>query len=130
MKLRIIFTILIASLLIACSPIPRPTPFLNERQMVEVLTEMHIIEAQLQQMQNHGTDFDAMRAYTTSAYIQLFERFGLTQESFEANLFFRTYQSRDIERIQERVHENLQRINDERRQEEMGVQDRVSEIDF
>jgi len=119
MKLRIIFTLLIASFLIACSPIPRPTPFLNERQMVELLTEMHVIEAKLQQMQNQGTGFDAMRTYTSSAYAELFERFGLTEESFEANVFFRTYQSRDIERIQERVHENLQRMLEERRQEEM-----------
>ena len=117
MKLRIIFTILIASLLIACSPIPRPTPFLNERRMVELLTEMHVIEAELQQMQNQGASFDVMRATTTSAYAELFERFGLTEESFEANLFFRTYQSRDIERIQTRVHENLQRMSEERQQE-------------
>jgi len=130
MKLRIIFTILIASVLIACSPIPRPTPFLNERRMVELLTEIHVIEAQLQQMQNQGTNFDAMRIYTTSAYAELFERFGLTQESFEANMFFRTYQSRDIERIQTRVQENLQRMFDERQEIEMIPQERVLEADL
>jgi len=117
MKLRIILTILVTSILIACSPIPRPSPFLSERRMVELLTEMHVIEAKLQQMQNEGTSFDVMRSTTTSAYAELFERFGLTEESFEANLFFRTYQSRDIERIQTRVHENLQRMSEERQQE-------------
>jgi len=127
MKLRIIFTVLIASLLIACSPIPRPTPFLSERQMVELLTEMHVIEAQLQQLQNQGESFDVIRTYTTAAYTELFERFGLTEESFEANLFFRTHQSRDIERIQTRVHENLQGIIDAREQGERNLQERVLE---
>jgi len=123
MKRRILFTLLIASFLIACSPIPRPTPFLNERRMVELLTEMHVIEAQLQQMQNQGASFDVMRSYSNSAYAELLERFGLTEESFEANMFFRTYQSRDIERIQERVHENLRRMVEERRPNEMTLQE-------
>ena len=128
MKLRIIFTLLIASLLIACSPIPRPTPFLNERQMVELLTEMHVIEATLQHQQNQGTSFDAMQTYTVSAYTELFERFGLTRESFDANLFFRTYQSRDIERIQTRVHENLQRMNNPQ-QDELAPMERSLEVE-
>jgi len=127
MKLRIIFTLLIASFLIACSPIPRPTPFLNERRMVELLTEMHVIEAKLQQMQNQGASFDVIQTYTISAYAELFERFGLTRESFEANLFFRTYQSRDIERIQTRVHENLQRMNSPQ-QDELAPRETSVEI--
>lgn len=112
MKFHSIFAVLIVSILIGCSPIPRPTPFLNERRMVELLTEMQLIEATLQQKQNQGANFDSMRLYTTAAYADLFERFGLTQESFEANLFYRTYRSRDLERIYTKVRDNLEQMNE------------------
>jgi len=84
--------------------------------MVELLTEIHLIEAALQQRQNQGESFDSTRLHTTAAYTELFERFGLDQESFEANMFYRTYRSRDLERIYTKVRDNLQRKIEEYRQ--------------
>jgi len=95
--------------------------------MVKLLTEMQLIEATLQQNQNRGQHFDSMRLYTTAAYAELFERFGLTQESFEANLFYRTYRSRDLERIYTKVRDNLQRKLEKSEQNEAILQEQVLE---
>ncbi|MCL2416318.1 MAG: DUF4296 domain-containing protein [Bacteroidales bacterium] len=95
--------------------------------MVELLTEVHLIEATLQQKQNQGECFDSMRLFTSAAYAELFNRFGVTRESFEANLLYRTYRSRDLERIYTRVRDNLQRKAEESRQNEHSTLEQVLE---
>ena len=85
--------------------------------MVELLVEVHILEAALQHLQMHHHDFEAIRDYTNAAYSELFERFGLNQESFEANLRHRTHRSRDLERIYSRVYEILRGLDEQHRAE-------------
>lgn len=123
--LAIIFVLILSS----CSQ--RPSPFLSERRMVELLTEIHLIEATLQQKQNQGQSFDSMQIYTTAAYTELFERFGLTQESFEANMFYRAYRSRDLERIYTKVRDNLeQKVEEYRQNSPGGIHEQIQERVF
>ena len=97
----------------SCTQRPsKPKPFLSERQMVQLFVEIHLLEAALQQSQNDWHNFDFILENTNAAYSDLFERFGLTQESFEANLYYRTYFSRDLERIFNRVSDVLQKMNE------------------
>ena len=98
---------------------PKPKPFLSEKKMVELFTELHLIEAGLQQRQNFNSyNLDSARLYTIAAYNELFEKYGLNQESFEANLYYRTYYSRSLTRIYTRVHENLQQMDEQRRKKQ------------
>jgi hypothetical protein len=85
---------------------PKPKPFLNERKMVKLLTEMQLVEANLQQQRAPHGNMDSLRLYTNVAYFELFGKDGLTKESFEANLYYHVYNSRNLERIYTKIHEN------------------------
>ena len=105
----------------------KPKPFLSEKKMVELLTELHLAEAKLQQMQNYTYGLDSSRLYTIAVYNELFEKFGLNQESFEANLYYRTYYSRDLENIYIKVDENLQRMGEQEREQNLELHKQVLE---
>jgi hypothetical protein len=107
-----VFIVLVISS--GCTQRPsKPKPFLNEKQMVELLTELHLTEAGLQQMQAPKNHFDSVRLYTIAAYNKVFEKYGLNQETFEANLYYRTYYSRDLEKIFVTVHDILLQMGEE-----------------
>jgi len=128
MKFYSIATLLFVLILSSCTErAPRPRPLLSERKMVELLTEIQLLEATLQQIQPRNHHFDSMRYYTTAVYNELFAKFGLTQESFEANLYYRTYRSRDLERIFTRVHENLQNKSEQLRASELILLEKEEE---
>jgi len=119
MKFYSIATLLFVLILSSCTErAPRPRPLLSERKMVELLTEIQLLEATLQQIQPRNHHFDSMRYYTTAVYNELFAKFGLTQESFEANLFYRTHRSRDIEQIYTKVADNLQLLVEQNQENE------------
>ena len=113
MRFQSIFTLFIVLVLSGCSQhAPKPKPFLNEKKMVELLTEMQLTEALLQQLQSvNYHNLDSMALYTNIAYSELFEKYGLNYESFEANLYYRTYYSRDLEKIYTKVYQNLYHLD-------------------
>ena len=124
MKLHLLFPIFFVLILAGCSQrAAKPKPFLNEKRMVELLTEIHLTEAALQQFQsdNYAT-LDSILVYTNVAYTELFEKYGLNKESFEANLYYRVYNSRDLERIYAEVHSNLHRLDSLNRLTEFEVE--------
>ena len=124
MKFHSIIALFFALILSSCTERPpKPKPFLSEKQMVELFTELHLIEAGLQQTQNSNNyNLDSARLHTVAAYNELFKKYGLKQESFEANLHYRTYYSRDLARIYTRVHENLQQMDEQRKREQLEQQ--------
>jgi len=114
MNRRNLLVLLIVVCLCSCTQRPpKPKPLLSERQMIELFVEIHLLEFTIQHMQNEWHNIDATLLNTNAAYSELFERFGLTQESFEANLFYRTYYSRDLERIFNGVADVLQKMHEE-----------------
>lgn len=119
MKFHFVFTLIFVLILSNCTERPsKPKPFLSEKQMVRLLTELHLTEAALQDMPNRRRCFDTAQLYTVAAYNELFGKFGLDQESYEANLNYRLHYSRGFERIYTKVHNNLQRIDEQNKANE------------
>lgn len=77
-----------------------PEVFLDEPQMVDVLTDAYLIEAQLNLTKSAGVDVtDLQIAY----YEQLFEHYGITDSVFEQNMAYYTRQPAVLERIMDSV---------------------------
>ncbi|MCL2027874.1 MAG: DUF4296 domain-containing protein [Bacteroidales bacterium] len=98
--------------------------------MVKLLTEVHLLEASLQQLQqSRHYKIDSVHLYTNAAYAELFKKYKLNQESFEANLYYRTYNSRDLEKIFTQVNDILKEIDDENMQKTTELSKEMLEID-
>jgi|GEM_PF-3341679 len=121
MRFRPIFALFIVLILSSCSErAQKPKPFLSEKQMVKLITEMHLTEVALKQLQDKNRhNLDSMRLYTNVAYSELFEKYGVDKETFEANLYYRVYYSRDMEKIYTKVHKNLHLLDSLNRQAEV-----------
>ncbi|MDR0437489.1 MAG: DUF4296 domain-containing protein [Bacteroidales bacterium] len=120
MRFRPILALFIVLILTGCSErAQKPKPFLNEKQMVKLITEMHLTEVALRQMQDKNKhNLDSMRLYTNAAYFELFEKYGVDKESFEANLYYHTYYSRNLEKIYTQVYKNIHHLDSLNRQTE------------
>lgn len=78
----------------------RPKVFLNEPQMVDVMADTYLIEAQLNQMKTSGTDVSGLqKAY----YDQLFAHHGITDSIFEENMDYYTRHPDILERVMDSV---------------------------
>lgn len=84
----------------ACDNDKRPSVFLDEAQMIDVMTDTYLIEAQLNQMKSMGTDISG---YQTAYYDQLFEHYGITDTIFEQNMAYYTRHPAVLERIMDSV---------------------------
>jgi len=128
MKYHSIITVLFVLILSSCTErASKPRPFLSEKKMIRLLTELHLTEAALQQMQSQSYNFDSVRLYTNAMYNELFEKYGLNKESFEANLYYRTYHSRDLERIYTAVNDILVQKEEQNRQKLLELQEKKTE---
>jgi hypothetical protein len=127
MKIRLLFPIFLALIFSSCtSPVPKPNPFLNQKQMVKLLTEVHLTEAMLQQLQSTSYTLDSTNLYTNAMYAELFKKYDLNKESFEANLYYRAYHSRDLEKILKKVYDNLHRLDSLSQQPELVPLEKMS----
>jgi len=112
MKFHLFLSVFLMLILSSCSQrAQKPKPFLSEKKMVELLTDIQLTEAALQRLQFSEYSLDRIKMHTNAAYSELFEKYGINKESFEANLYYRTYHSRDLERIFNKVNDNLQRLD-------------------
>ncbi|MDR2908028.1 MAG: DUF4296 domain-containing protein [Bacteroidales bacterium] len=112
MKIHFILVLFAGLTLTNCSSKPaKPQPFLKEKQMVELLTDMHMAEAMLQQKQSRVSNMDSTRLYANSMYSKLFEEYGLNKTSFEANMAYYTYYSRELEKIYTEVDNRLRTLD-------------------
>ena len=79
----------------------KPKVFLSEQQMIDVLADFYLIEAELNQRKSVGENVDTLqKAY----YRQLFEHYEITDSIFEANMTYYTYQLPVLERIMDSVN--------------------------
>ena len=92
------------TLLMACcnrDKVRKPEVFLSEQQMIDVLTDSYLIEAELNQRKSVGERVDTLQeAY----YRQLFEHYGITDSLFEVNMVYYAYQLPVLERIMDSVN--------------------------
>ena len=77
-----------------------PEVFLDEPQMVDVLTDAYLIEADLNMRKSAGDDVSYLQA---AFYEQLFEHYGITDSIFEQNMAYYTRQPAVLERIMDSV---------------------------
>jgi len=79
----------------------KPETFLSEQQMIDVLTDSYLIEADLNQRKSVGENVSKLEA---AYYQQLFEHYGITDTIFDENLAYYTTQLPTLERIMDSVN--------------------------
>lgn len=97
------FIMLLLVSLASCSnrkAVKKPEVFLDEPQMVDVMTDAYLIEAQLNVMKGEGKDVSELQVLY---YDQLFEHYGITDSIFELNLQYYTYHPDILERVMDSV---------------------------
>ena len=88
-----------------------PEVLLTEEQMIDVLTDAYLIEAQLSQRKASGEDVTALQ---TVYYEDFFEHYQLTDSLFVQNLRYYTYQPAVLERIMDSVNGRFVKGQEER----------------
>ena len=78
----------------------RPEVFLDEPQMIDVLTDAYLIEAKLNMRKSAGGEVSTLQV---AFYEQLFEHYGITDSIFEQNMAYYTRQPAVLERIMDSV---------------------------
>lgn len=78
----------------------RPEVFLDEPQMIDVLTDAYLIEAKLNMRKSAGGEVSSLQV---AFYDQLFEHYGITDSIFEQNMAYYTRQPAVLERIMDSV---------------------------
>ncbi len=100
--MRKLFCIAVMALLAlsSCSNDKRPEVFIEEPQMIDILTDAYLLEARLNLMKSAGGDVSELQV---SFYNQLFEHYGITDSIFEQNMAYYTEQPAVLERIMDSV---------------------------
>lgn len=82
----------------------KPAVFLTETQMVELVTDVQLLEAALNHRRNLGQNTNELK---TLWFNQLFEKYQLTAVIFEENLAYYNEQPAVMERILDEVLANI-----------------------
>ena len=114
------YILLVLLLLYACGHKDKgfmPERLLTEEEMVDVMTDVQIIEAQInyqksQDKEEGGTPAD-YKAMTQSYYSQFFEHYGITDSIFSQNLRYYTERPKTLQRIMDSVVQRLTREQSE-----------------
>ena len=104
---RFFITITCLLLLASCadkSKAFKPEQLLSEQEMVAVMTDVQIIEADMNRRKADGTRIDGM---AESYYSQLFEHYAITDSIFSQNLRYYTERPEVLERIMDSVTQRL-----------------------
>lgn len=81
-----------------------PSRFLSEKEMIDIMTDMQIIEADINYHKSNGEEIgDRSKVY----YRQLFEHYGITDSIFNENMRYYTYTPATMERIMDSVTQRL-----------------------
>ena len=90
-----------------------PERLLNESEMIDIMTDVQIIEADINyrktQVREEGAQPQEFRNLTQSYYDQLYEHYGITDSIFSQNLRYYTERPDMLERIMDSVTQRLLR---------------------
>ena len=104
---RLSFILLLLLFLVACgqkSEIVKPSRLLTEQEMMDIMTDVQILEADINHRKSDGKIVDGM---AESYYSQLFEHYGITDSIFNENMRYYTHQPATLERIMDSVTQRL-----------------------
>jgi hypothetical protein len=117
---RLVLLSLLFFLAIACDRKEKsfmPEQLLNEQEMINLMTDVQIIEADInyQKTQEHEQDpNDTIKIIpkdyvkmSKDYYTQLFEHYGITDSIFEQNLKYYTERPAELEKIMDSVMQRL-----------------------
>ena len=81
-----------------------PSRLLTEQEMISIMTDVQILEADMNLKKSKGKMIgDMPKEY----YSQLFEHYGITDSIFEENMRYYTHDPATMERIMDSVTERL-----------------------
>ena len=94
-----------------------PSRLLTEQEMITIMTDVQIIEADINRQKTQERDRDPNDttkvvpkdyvAISRDYYAQLFEHYGITDSIFEQNMRYYTERPADLERIMDSVLQRL-----------------------
>jgi len=94
-----------------------PERLLNEREMIDIMTDVQIIEADINYMKSQEKEADDhpmdYRKLTQSYYDQLFEHYGITDSIFSQNMRYYTERPAQLEKIMDSVFQRLTKVQSE-----------------
>ena len=113
---RLVLLSLLFVLVVACGHKDKgfmPERLLNESEMIDIMTDVQIIEADINyrktQVREEGAQPQEFRNLTQSYYDQLYEHYGITDSIFSQNLRYYTERPDMLERIMDSVTQRLLR---------------------
>ncbi|MBQ3710484.1 MAG: DUF4296 domain-containing protein [Bacteroidales bacterium] len=108
--MRKLFCIAVMALLAlsSCSSDKRPEVFIEESQMIDILTDAYLLEARLNLMKSAGGDVSERQV---DFYNQLFEHYGITDTIFEENMNYYTHHPSILERMMDSVNNRFIKAN-------------------
>ena len=86
--------------------IVKPSRLLTEQEMMDIMTDVQIIEADINHRKSDGKKVAGM---AESYYRQLFEHYGITDSIFNENMQYYTHHPATLERIMDSVTQRLTR---------------------
>ena len=109
MRRNILFATVLATILsfASCNRFgdpKKPKPFFDENRMVEIITDIEIVEAKLNFANERGGSADSLK---DSYYQQLYDHHGITKEQLTENLNYYTQKPEVLEDIMSRVVDSL-----------------------
>lgn len=103
-----------------------PERVLSEREMIDIMTDVQIIEADINYRKTQEREADNtpkdFRQLTQSYYDQLFEHYGITDSIFSQNMRYYTERPALLEKIMDSVFQRLTRLQSELPKEEATKQ--------
>lgn len=99
-----------------------PERVLSEREMIDIMTDVQIIEADINYRKTQEREAESMpndyRKLTQSYYDQLFEHYGITDSIFSQNIRYYTERPSQLEKIMDSVFQRLTKVQTELKQGE------------
>ena len=110
---KLLFLLFVICLFFSCSSEKKkqaPTVLLNENQMVDVITDVQIMEAAIAYKKNINQPTEYMK---TIGYDTLFSHYGITDSIFKANMvYYYDVEPLTLVRIYDSVEARLARMKD------------------
>lgn len=88
----------------------RPTVLLSEKQMIDIILDVHLVEGALNFKRNLGQSMDDQK---NLYFDELFREHGISQRLFQNNLFYYNRIPKQMEGIYDSVTRRLERMQEE-----------------
>lgn len=91
--------------------VTKPELLLDEQQMIEVMSDVYVVEAILNQKKAQG---EPVGTLPDEYYEQVFSHYGITDSIFNANMAYYTHYPEVLERIMDSVTRRLEEAGRDR----------------